>query len=857
MWAVEGYEPLAELGRGSTGLVTRARDSATGTVVAVRRLAIDLCDSPAFLVRYRGEVAILGLIEHPQVAGVYELVERDGAVDVVTEFVDGVSLRDLLDRTGPLEPEAALYVVKGVLLGLREVHACTIVHRALRPENVLIDSAATVKIVDIGLTPPSRNRVPANPTYAAPELWSGGEPTSTSDVYAAATILFECLGGLPPRSLGGTVAGSALTADAAIAALRPDRVPEPIRGFLKLALAADPSVRPADAAAALEGSDIAAFSAFGSRWYDTGHALVRQRLAHAQPRTEPGNGATAIAPSAPPAAVPGNGTAAAKGNGTAAAKGNGTAAIPAAPPAVPAAVPVVASGAAAVASTGGRAAIAPVYLPAAPVRPPGQDGPPPDDARPAPGAHPPRPPRGRSFRLLIGIAVLLLAAAGSGLALTAAFGPDDSSPGPVTTNSHVPVAVPGPTVPPTAPGSGDTTKPTAPAGLRVTGRSLSAVSMDWADALDNVGVAGYVVYRDGTQVGTSYQPGFTDQRLTSRTRYRYAVAAFDAAGNVSAPSAAVTATTLAEPDVSPPTVPQKLEATSRGMTRIVLGWDASQDNVGVAGYEVYRDGALVANVPRPGYTDRGLAPGTKYRYTVRAFDTSNNASADSNLVAPTTLDAPDTTPPSPPGGVAAAGASPTTIDVSWTASLDNVGVALYRVHRNGVPVADVMGTAFTDMGLAPSTSYEYSVRAVDAEGNQSAFSATATASTLDPPPPPTTPPPPTSTTPPPTVDPPRVESVTLVTTIAGCSVSIQATVEVSAPMDVTLTYTVTGHETNSVELHFTGPDLSQTLPLPDGDRTDEGDAIATAADKAATFHWDACEPEPPPTTEPPVPPDEV
>jgi serine/threonine-protein kinase len=596
---VEGLEPLAELGRGSTGVVLQARDTVTGTVVAVRRLALDLCDSPAFLVRYRGEVAVLGLVDHPQLAGVYELVENGGGVALITEYVDGVSLRALLDHSGPLETEAALYVAKGVLLGLREVHARDIVHRALRPENVLIDSTGTVKVVDVGLNPPSRNRVPANPTYAAPELWSGGEPTPASDVFAATAILFECLGGHPPRSMGGAYAGgSAQTADAAIAALDPTLVPDPLRRVLRLGLAPDHSARPADAAAALEQSDVAAFASFGSRWYDLGHMLIQQRLSRAMPMTGSGTGAaTAGRTAAPngaisPVYLPGTTHEAGAAASPAATPVAAPAAIPVAAPAatpvaVPAAAPAVAAAAAAAAP-----AVAPVTAPAPPAAAAAVAAPaaaptaarvavaeavatpaaaPVREAAPVPwgdlvtaddpGVVEIKPRRSRGVRIMFAAAVLLLMAVGTGIALRSAFGPG-GGPQPVTTNSHVPVVVPGPTVPPSTPGSGDTAKPTSPVNLRVTGRSVSAVTLDWADAQDNVGVAGYVVLRNGTQVGTTYQPGFTDARLTSRTRYQYAVSAFDAAGNVSPPSAPVTANTLAEPDVSPPSIPQHLTSTT-------------------------------------------------------------------------------------------------------------------------------------------------------------------------------------------------------------------------------------------------------------------------------------------------------
>jgi chitodextrinase len=338
---------------------------------------------------------------------------------------------------------------------------------------------------------------------------------------------------------------------------------------------------------------------------------------------------------------------------------------------------------------------------------------------------------------------------------------------------------PGPTVPMQAvasalPGA-DRTVPATPAGLRVTSRSLNAVSLDWASSVDNVEVAGYIVYRDGRPVGTTYNPSFTDDGLSPQTRYTYTVAAFDAAGNVSTTSGPVSAITLAAPDVSPPSVPTGLAVTGRSITALVLAWGTSQDNVGVAGYEVYRDGALIANVPQPGYTDNGLAPASTHTYKVRAYDTSNNASADSGPTSATTLQAPDNAPPSPPNGLGAVATGPTTIDLSWQASHDNVGVAKYQVFRGGVKVADVAATAYTDQGLTPDTTYTYAVRAVDAAGNTSGPSQTASAHTASPPPPPPSPSP--SPTPGPTTNPqPEIMSVALTATPPpACKLALQAT----------------------------------------------------------------------------------
>jgi chitodextrinase len=224
--------------------------------------------------------------------------------------------------------------------------------------------------------------------------------------------------------------------------------------------------------------------------------------------------------------------------------------------------------------------------------------------------------------------------------------------------SHQLVVTPGPTVPATTGGS-DTEKPTQPQNLRVIGRSETAITLDWDPSTDNVGVSGYIVFRDGRQVATTYIPGFTDTGLAAGSTHQYTVSAFDAAGNRSDPSAPTPATTLAQPDANPPVAPAQLRVTAIGPTSVSLAWNAAHDDIGVAGYEVLRDGHVVATITDLAYTDTGLTPGTTHTYVVRAFDTTNNLSVPSNrATATTTLVG---TPTGPPTGTPTPTAPPVTV----------------------------------------------------------------------------------------------------------------------------------------------------------------------------------------------------
>ena len=175
----------------------------------------------------------------------------------------------------------------------------------------------------------------------------------------------------------------------------------------------------------------------------------------------------------------------------------------------------------------------------------------------------------------------------------------------------------------------DATAPSVPQNLRAVSASQS-VALTWNASTDNVGVSGYVVYRDGLPVAT---PGatattWTDSALLGNTLHRYRVAARDASGNESARSNEV-ARTLA--DTTAPTAPTRLARTLSGFT-VRLTWTASTDNVGVVGYTVYRGGVAVGTSTTPAYTDSSAPLGRTSTYTVRARDAAGNLSAASASV---------------------------------------------------------------------------------------------------------------------------------------------------------------------------------------------------------------------------------
>jgi chitodextrinase len=278
----------------------------------------------------------------------------------------------------------------------------------------------------------------------------------------------------------------------------------------------------------------------------------------------------------------------------------------------------------------------------------------------------------------------------------------------------------------------DWTPPASPTGLTAS-NGASSVGLSWSASADNVGVTGYTVYRNGASLATvgGAVLSYTDASVSSATTYTYSVDAFDAAGNHSAQSSAVSITTL---DWGPPSAPTGLTATASSSS-VGLAWNAAGDNVAVTGYTVYRNGSALGTVSGSvlGYTDGTVSASNTYTYTVDAFDAAGNHSGQSQPVTVTTPGQADTTPPIVPAGLAAAAGPAGEVDLSWTASTDDVGVTGYTVYRDGSSIGTVNGSATTyaDRTVSSATTYTYTVDAYDAAGNHSAQSTGASITTPD------------------------------------------------------------------------------------------------------------------------------
>ncbi|MCP2336283.1 serine/threonine protein kinase [Actinomadura rupiterrae] len=260
-WRVAGFDEVRELGRGPRGRTVLARHGTSGSAVVVRYL--EPAVSPAARDRFRRQAGALGQLRDPRVARPYQLVENSHGTAVVMERVDGVALREILRRERRIAPEAALVLLRDALLGLASAHAVRVVHGDCTPGDILIRDSGRAVLVDFAV---GDHAGQTSPVYRAPELWHGGAPSPSSDIYAVTCVFFEALAGHRPYGAPeeGHLAAPIPSGD----------VPEPLRPLVASGMAKDPRHRQSDAAVMADEVEKAALTAYGPDWEPRGRRAL-------------------------------------------------------------------------------------------------------------------------------------------------------------------------------------------------------------------------------------------------------------------------------------------------------------------------------------------------------------------------------------------------------------------------------------------------------------------------------------------------------------------------------------------------------------------------------------------------------
>ncbi len=233
--------------------VWEAEDPLLSRRVAVKILDAQLGTDDALRARFRHEAVAAARLAHPNIVSTYDTGEDDGVAYIVMELIDGLTLRELLDSQGALPVGEAVDITMQVAAALTHAHDHDLVHRDVKPGNVLVQRDGHVKVTDFGIAKATgavseltrAGAVMGTARYLAPEQLQDGTVDARADVYSLALVLYELLAGRPPFTAESDVATAVarLTADApAVSAVRPD-VPAGLDAVLTRALARDPAAR--------------------------------------------------------------------------------------------------------------------------------------------------------------------------------------------------------------------------------------------------------------------------------------------------------------------------------------------------------------------------------------------------------------------------------------------------------------------------------------------------------------------------------------------------------------------------------------------------------------------------------------
>ena len=206
-----GYRIEELVGRGGMGVVYRATDLSLERPVALKLIAPELAEDERFRSRFLREPRLAASLDHPNVIPIYDAGEHDGQLYLAMRFVEGSDLRTLIDTEGKLGPERTLAILAQVASALDAAHRRALVHRDVKPANVLLDGDGHVYLTDFGITkqlgraPTDTGRVVGTLDYLAPEQIRGDPVDGRTDCYALGCVLYECLAGqaaIPPRDRG-------------------------------------------------------------------------------------------------------------------------------------------------------------------------------------------------------------------------------------------------------------------------------------------------------------------------------------------------------------------------------------------------------------------------------------------------------------------------------------------------------------------------------------------------------------------------------------------------------------------------------------------------------------------------------
>ena len=194
------YEIVDKIGTGGMADVYRARDHRLNRFTAIKILKNEYSQDTKFVTKFRQEAQAIACLSHPNVVGVYDVGEEDEMHYIVMEFVDGITLKKYIEKKGKLSVRESVGIALQIANGLEAAHSNHIIHRDIKPQNILISKDGTAKVSDFGIAKAaSSNTITASTMgsvhYISPEQARGGFSDEKSDIYSLGVTMFEMLSG--------------------------------------------------------------------------------------------------------------------------------------------------------------------------------------------------------------------------------------------------------------------------------------------------------------------------------------------------------------------------------------------------------------------------------------------------------------------------------------------------------------------------------------------------------------------------------------------------------------------------------------------------------------------------------------
>jgi serine/threonine protein kinase len=252
---VAGYRIDGVLGEGAMSTVYRATQLSLNRVVALKLLATELSSDPGFRTRFQREGERQAALDHPHIVTVYEAGQIDEYLFLAMSLVAGPTLKELI-REGDLDPRRSVRLLAQVAQALDEAHRAGLIHRDIKPQNILVGPDDHAYLADFGLLKAIDDADPLTRTgqfigtidYVAPEQVQGDPASAASDSYALAAVLYECLTGqvpFPRANQAATLHAHVMAPPPRVSEVRPD-LPEALDEVIAYGMAKDPAARPAE-----------------------------------------------------------------------------------------------------------------------------------------------------------------------------------------------------------------------------------------------------------------------------------------------------------------------------------------------------------------------------------------------------------------------------------------------------------------------------------------------------------------------------------------------------------------------------------------------------------------------------------